>query len=115
MTDTGRELALGEYETRAQQAIQEFDVADGLELSTRLHQEGQDGGFLEIVGRAGQDGGAHAFAYRAAASDLRSHGDSWFVRRALRSLNDLYLAGKLPPAGQGDEYQGLQPLDAYER
>ena len=111
MTDTERNLPLEEYERRAQQAIQDFDVADGLKLETHVQATGH--AYLELTARTTGQGDAQAFAYRAARADLEQHGDSWFVRRALRSLNDLFQGGKLPPLAGEPDHQTLRPLEDY--
>ena len=48
MTQT--ELTMTDFEQRAQQAIADFDVADGLELSVRAQEGGA--GYVELSGHA---------------------------------------------------------------
>ena len=108
---TQPELKMTDYEQRAQQAIHDFDVAEGLELNVKVLDQGFD--YLELYGRTRQDDGVHAFAYRAARTDLEDHGDSWFLRRAMRSLNDQFLAGHLPLAEGEAPHQVLRPPSEY--
>lgn len=115
MTDLTQNNTLQDYLAQAHQAIADFDPDDGLSLSAQLHQgtglpEGDD--FLEITGRARSEDGVHAFSYRARRADLEDRGNSWFTRRALRSLNDLFRASHLPRF-QGTEAE-FQFLTAQE-
>ena len=103
--------SMTDFEQRAQRAIQDFDVPEGFELNARGHHEGA--GYLEIWGRTSLDDGVHAFAYRATRSDLEDHGDTWFLRRAIRSLSDQFLAGHLPLAEGEAPHQVLRPPSEY--
>ena len=108
---TQPELTMTDFEQRARQAIADFDVTEGLELSARVHEGGA--GYLELSGRAGSPGGVQGFAYRASHADLTAHGDAWFLRRAMRSLNDQFVAGHLPLAGKEAPHQVLRPPSEY--
>ena len=105
------EPKMTDFEQRAQRAIADFDVAEGLELNVKVHDQGP--GYLELYGRTRLDDGVHAFAYRASRADLEDHGDSWFLRRAMRSLNDQFVAGHLPLAGDEAPHQVLRPPSEY--
>jgi hypothetical protein len=111
MTNPQGNMTMSEYQQRAEQAIADFDVADGLELSVQIHQKGP--GYLELYGRTRLEDGIHAFAYRASRTDLEDHGDSWFLRRAMRSLNDQYAAGHLPMKEGETAHQVLRPPSEY--
>lgn len=100
-----------EYQQRAEQAIADFEVADGLTLSARAH-EGR-AGYLEVLAQASAPDGERAFAYRASHADLDAHGDTWFLRRAMRSLNDQFLAGHLPLMSGDADHQVLRPPSEY--
>ncbi len=115
MTPPDQGLALKEYEANVQQAVSEFVADDGLELQVHSHSTHTGtGGYLEIVGRSTSSGGLKAFAYRAAQAELEAQGDSWFTRKALRSLNDMHRAGHLPPAEEGKiDHQTLKPAEEY--
>ena len=105
------ELKMTDFEQRAQQAITDFDVAEGLELKVKIHDQGP--GYLELSGHAKSPDGEQGFAYRATHADLTAHGDSWFLRRAMRSLNDQFLAGHLPLAGEEAPHQVPRPPSEY--
>ena len=111
MTNPQGNMTMTEYQQRAEQAIADFDVADGLTLSAQVH-EGK-AGYLELMAQASGKGGERAFAYRATHADLDAHGDSWFLRRAMRSLNDQYAAGHLPLAEGEAPHQVLRPPSEY--
>ncbi len=104
-------LTMTDFEQRAQQAIAGFDVAEGLKLSAKAHEGGA--GYLELSGHAKGSEGQQGFAYRATHADLTAHGDSWFLRRAMRSLNDQFLAGHLPLAEGEAPHQVLRPPSGY--
>ena len=87
----------------AQQDIQNFDFADGLSVTAHTTPE-----YLALTG----SGGGHTFEYRASAGDLQAHGAVWFIRRALRSLNDRFATGHMALEGQPD-HEFLRPPDAY--
>ena len=108
---TQPELKMTDFEQRAQQAISDFDVAEGLTLSAKAHEGGA--GYLELSGHAASQDGEQAFAYRATHADLTAQGDAWFLRRAMRSLNDQFLAGHLPLAGEDAPHQVLRPPSEY--
>ena len=105
------ELIMTDFEQRARQSIADFDVAEGLELSAKVHEGGA--GYLELSGHANSPDGGRGFAYRATCADLTDHGDAWFLRRAMRSLNDQFLAGHLPLAGNDAPHQVLRPPSEY--
>ncbi len=108
---TQPELTMNDFEQRAQQAIADFDVAEGLELNVKVHEG--DTGYLELSGHARGPDGVQGFANCAAHADLDAHGDSWFLRRAMRSLNDQFLAGRLPLAEDEAPHQVLRPPSEY--
>ncbi|GGR07968.1 hypothetical protein [Deinococcus ruber] len=94
----------------AQQAIADFEADDGLKLQARLLPDA-----LEVWAEAGQGNGRQAMGYTAARADLEQHGTAWFLRRALRSLNDLYRASHLPTSAQDVPTEQLKPPESYER
>jgi hypothetical protein len=97
---------LADHLQTAQQAIHDFDLAEGLEVTAQLQA---DPPALSLLGRS-----AHgALEYLASADDLQDEGSSWFIRRALRSLNDRHNAGHLPD-GEQPEREYLRPLNRYE-
>ncbi len=108
---TQPELTMTDFEQRAQQAIADFDVAEGLKLSVKAHEGGA--GYVELSGHAEGPEGEQGFAYRATHADLTAHGDAWFLRRAMRSLNDQFVAGHLPLAGEEAPHQVLRPPSEY--
>ncbi|WP_425145012.1 hypothetical protein [Deinococcus sp.] len=101
---------LDETLTLARQAIADFEADDGLTLQAR-----REGDALKVWAEAGNGHGRQALGYLAARDDLERSGSAWFLRRALRSLNDLYRAGHLPNAPQDVPTEMLRPPDAYER
>ena len=110
MTDSEPRMTLQELAAQADQEAGAFEADDGLTFEVRRHlTQSGTGGYLEIVGR----GGEGAFAYRAAQGDLEAHGDAWFTRKALRSLNDMYRAGHLPAAQEKVDHQTLTPGGEY--
>ncbi|GGJ70756.1 hypothetical protein [Deinococcus aquiradiocola] len=108
MTDTERNLDLNAYLQRAEQAVTDFEFDEGLHVAARTAPGGGD--LLELVAESSKG----SFTYQARLRDLAAHGDSWFLRRGLRSLNDLYRAGHLPQ-GQDADHQLLEPQENYER
>lgn len=93
----------------AEQAVADFDFAPGLQV--RAHS-GRD--YLALTARSDDH---HGFEYRASAADLQGHPDpAWFIRRALRSLNDRHQAGHLPSVQAGAEapHEFLRPPDQYQ-
>jgi len=114
MTDSERHMTLQDFAAQAEQEAGTFEADDGLTLEVRSHvTQSGTGGYLEIVGRAKPASGEQAFAYRAAQGDLEAHGDAWFIRKALRSLNDMYRAGHLPAAQEKVDHQTLKPGGEY--
>ena len=114
MTDPQNGMTLEQCAANVQQGIDDFDLDDGLTLEVRTHAtKSGTGGYLEIVGRSGSGEGERAFAYRAAQSELEANGDGWFTRKALRSLNDMFRAGHLPPAQDKVDHQTLKPGGEY--
>ena len=114
MTDDRTASTLEAHEANVRQAISDFEADDGLTLQVRVHAtKSGTGGYLEIVGRASPEDGPKAFAYRASQGELEAHGDAWFARKALRSLNDLYRAGHLPPEQEEPDHQTLKPAESY--
>lgn len=114
MTDTDRHLSPEDYLRRAQKALADFDLNDGLKVNITSNPE--DGGFLEISGSTQDADFSRIFTYRASQADLEAHGDTWFTRRALRSLNDMHQANHLPVLLNGSEAesQTLRPQEEYE-
>ena len=114
MTDPQNGMTLEEAASNAQLMIEEFHTDEGLELRVESHLTGTNGDdFLEITGRSRMNDGVHAFSYRATRSDLEDHGDGWFTRKALRSLNDMFRAGHLPPVQDRVDHQTLKPGGEY--
>lgn len=109
MTLGDHHLPFEAYLDITQQAINDFDRADGLEVQVRLNRNPD---YLELLAET-TSGERHAFGYRATKEDLRDYGSSWFIRRALRSLNDRFLGGNLPQASGEAEFEFLRPPDAY--
>ncbi|ULH17098.1 hypothetical protein MF271_18380 (plasmid) [Deinococcus sp. KNUC1210] len=115
MTDSKHDQANGtttleDALATAQQAIADFEADDGLRFQARLLPDA-----LEVWAEAGQGSGRQAMGYTAARADLEQHGTAWFLRRALRSLNDLYRASHLPTAAQDLPTEQLKPPENYER
>jgi hypothetical protein len=93
----------------AQQAINDFDFAPGLRVSARLERN------PDYLALTAESDGHHAFEYRASGVDLNTHPDpAWFIRRALRSLNDRFQAGHLPQTQDQADHEFLRPPDQYE-
>ncbi|MFC4455016.1 hypothetical protein [Deinococcus sonorensis] len=102
--------ALEPYLKEAEQAIRDFEFAPGLTVTARLHDN------PAALGLLGSADGPRALEYLASGADLQAEGSSWFLRRALRSLNDRQNAGHLPQVGSLDdpEREYLRPPDRYE-
>lgn len=102
--------ALEAYLREAEQAIRDFDLTEGLNVTAQLRS---DPPALSLLGRSEHG----ALEYLASGEDLKDEGSSWFLRRALRSLNDRYNAGHLPERTDSTdepESEYLRPPDRYE-
>ncbi len=104
MTQNERGVSLEQALSDAQQAIRDFDFAEGLSVTAHT---GAD--YLALTA----SGGGKTFEYRASGRDLRAEGSTWFMRRSLRSLNDRFVGGNMGLPGEPD-HEFLRPPDTYE-